>query len=616
MRKHGAVRNSRAQLEDTFSSTRVSSTSEVLEIADLLWSRLDTPLSLGLSLLAKAGQLEDLLRVEFDPGRYLAEDVDLFANDYQAISFLRKMPLDDVVSPSEREAAAWSKFQAAEIQCQQTNARFRARLRGELNTTPAVECILHLTQQKIAAWLGNLDARSWALRCRFGPGADNLTKGHCVSAYHKLSSLSSTEDFVDGAARLALSHPSWGRYLSGIHPADGHGPIGHVDIIPVPGNKITFVPKTALIDRSIAIEPRMNIFAQLGLGALIRSRLKRVGLDLDTQVPNQVLARIGSTLGTVATIDLSSASDTLARELVRDLLPLPWLTALEWVRSKSGTYRGQKIVYEKFSSMGNGYTFELESMIFYALSLSCAEYYREDKTLVRVFGDDIAYPTRSVERLVEVLSYCGFSVNTKKSFTSGVFRESCGADFLNGVNVRPYFQEETLNNVESLFRLANGIRRAACRRNLGFGYDGRYRRAWTAVIQRIPNSLRSIRGPWRVAIGPVGFDVEADDGYIASDLDEAMSSRHVRFSRHGLQGWIHPRFESRGRTTPGTDEAAVYLFALYSFRDGAEVGSKPKGQTDYCPSGVPLIPIRGSIRNRRLSVKGFSPDWPNVGAWI
>jgi len=559
------------------------------------------------------------LRVEFDPLRYLETDVKLAGDDHQAISFLRKAPLDDVVSKADREATAWSKFLEAEDVCRQTNARFRARLRGEYST-PATECILHLAQQKIAGWLGNLDARSWALRCRFGPGADNLTKGHRVSAYHKLSELSSTDDFLDGAARLALSHPSWKRYLNGVHPVDGVGPIGSVDVVVVPGNKITFVPKSALTERSIAIEPRMNIFAQLGLGALIRQRLKkRAGLDLDTQVPSQELAWVGSKFGTVATIDLSSASDTLAREVVRDLLPPLWLTALEWCRSKSGTYRAHKIVYEKFSSMGNGYTFELESMIFYALALSCAEYCREDKTLVRVFGDDIAYPTRSVDLLVEVLGYCGFSVNRRKSFTSGVFRESCGADYFNGVNVRPYLQEETLQNVETLFRLANGIRRAACRRNLGFGYDGRYRRAWVAVVQRIPSSLRSIRGPWRIAEGSRSFDVESDDGYLASDLDEAMCSRFVRFSRNGLEGWTFPRFESRGRTDVGADDAMNYLYALFSFRDGDDVPllkKKKTRATEYCPNGAPLIPIRGSSKHRRLSVKGLIPDWPSIGGWV
>lgn len=613
VKKHSAVRNSRAQLEELFSSPRSSSTLELLDVAEQLWSQLDTPLSLGLSLLSRAGQIEDILRVDFDPTRYPDWDVQTAADDHQAVAFLRKAPLEDVFSADAREAAAWNKFLEAEEQCRQTNSRFRARLRGE-TSTPAIECILHLAQQKIAAWLGTLDPRSWALRCRFGPGADNLTQGSRVSPYHKLSELSSTEDFLDGAARLALDHPSWKRYLNGIHPVVGHGPVGSVDVLAVPGNRITFVPKTALIDRSIAIEPRMNIFAQLGLGALIRSRLKRIGLDLDTQEPSRELAWVGSRFGTVATLDLSSASDTLAREVVRDLLPLPWLTALEWVRSKSGTYRlndvDHVVKYEKFSSMGNGYTFELESMIFYALALACCDYCRDDSSLVRVFGDDIAYPARSVEQLVKALEYCGFTVNPRKSFASGPFRESCGADFFNGVNVRPYFQKESLSNVESLFRLANGIRRAACRRNRNFGCDGRYRRAWVAVIQRIPSSLRLIRGPFRLKPSKHWVDVECDDGYLASELDEAMSSRWVRKAPNGLQGWYHPRLDSRGRADIGLDEALVYIYALYSSRDGSSSEHKT------APCGAPLVPIRGNSKKRRLTLEAHASEWLHVGGWL
>jgi hypothetical protein len=360
----------------------------------------------------------------------------------------------------------------------------------------------------------------------------------------------------------------------------------------------------------------MNIFAQLGLGALIRSRLKRAGLDLDTQEPSRELAWIGSCYGTVATIDLSSASDTLAREVVRDLVPLPWLTALEWVRSKSGTYSAPDgtnhvIRYEKFSSMGNGYTFELESMIFYALALSCCEVCRDDKSLVRVYGDDIAYPTKSVDLLEKVLAYCGFTVNAKKSFSSGLFRESCGADFFNGKNVRPHFQSECLSYVETLFRLANGLRRAAYRRNLGFGYYGKYRRAWISVIQRVPSSLRFVRGPWRLKSSSYGSDVECDDGYIASEYDEAMSSPLVRKAPGQWQGFFHPRMDARGKAVFADDVELVYLYALYSSRDGVSSDQSHK----YGPSGIPLIPTRGKLRKRRLTLKAHAFEWLAIGDW-
>lgn len=612
-----SMRNRVSNLRTLVRNRRVTSDSEVLDIAQLLWSKLDTPLSLGLSLLAKAGQIEDLLRVEVTPGRYLDSDWRGYADDAQAIAFLRKMPLSCGI---DRESVSWAKFLACENLCQQTNARIRYLREGAAVATPAVHAILHTAQLKISHWLGNLSAKSWALRCRFGPGADRSTDGSRVSAYHKLSRPSSTEDFSEGAAALVYSHPSWLRSLSGLSPED-HGPVPRfVDLEIVTGNKLTFVPKTALVDRSIAIEPRLNIYAQLGMGALLRQRLKRfAGLDLDDQEPSRVLAYLGSLHGTVATIDLSSASDTIALELVRELLPEPWFNAMDWCRSKVGLYTDKDginttIQYQKFSSMGNGFTFELESMIFYALSLACAEYCQDDSTQVRAYGDDIAYPVRSVEQLVEVLQFCGFEVNTRKSFSSGVFRESCGADFFNGVNVRPLYQKEHLLYVESLYRLANGIRRLAYRRNRSFGCDRLLLDVYNSVCQRIPNSLRALRGPFRTADPKrKGWtDVESDDHYLACNQDEAMVSPHVRRDPDGREGWLITRVMPAGRyvRTTYNDWGVLFSYALYSCRDGSGGESSP-----HDSYGNRLITIRGG--GPRKVVPGcFIPGFHDVGPWI
>lgn len=611
-----AMRYRLRSLQDTIRKRRVTSDKEVLEIAQLLWSQLDTPLSLGLSLLAKAGQLEDLLRIEFQPGRYLDTDVVLFRDDAQAIAFLRKMPLE--IKGIDREVAAWDKFLACEEQCRQTNARFR-HLREGASVPPAVSAILHIAQRKISRWLGDLDARSWALRCRFGPGADSSTEGSRVSSYHKLSRLSATADFAEGAAALAASHPSWERCLLRIDPEAEKCEITHLPVDIVPGNKLVFVPKTALVHRSIAVEPRMNIFAQLGLGALLRQRLKRhADLDLDTQEPSQVLAYLGSKYGTIATIDLASASDTISRELVRELLPPQWFTAMDWVRSKSGTYtvNGQTTVlnYEKFSSMGNGFTFELESMIFYALALACAEYCHDDTTCIRCFGDDVAYPVKSVDQLVEVYQFCGFSVNTKKSFSSGAFRESCGADFLNGENVRPVYLKEQLSYAESLFRLANSIRRVAYRRNHGFGCDNRLRPVWVSVIQRLPRSLRDLKGPFRPCNPSRGgwVDVESDDGYIASSQDEAMSSPYVHYALHGIEGWQYASAVATSRYESTTAEgwAVLYAHALYAGRDGNAAEDSP-----HDPEGNRKVPLRGA-GPRRVKPGLLTPGFASIGAWF
>lgn len=619
-----AMRNRRRNLERLARNVPrgLSSTEDVLEVAQLLWKQIDTPVSLKLSLLVEHGQLTDALAVEFQPSRYLDSDWTLARDDYQAISFLRKFPFE--VPGIDRSASALKKFLEAEELCRTTNIRYRDYLyRGKI--TPRVDRVINTARRKIRGWLGSLNASSWALRCRFGPGVDALNKGACVSAYHKLSHLSVTPDFRDGALGLVRSHPVWNRILAGGPDLSYNpGPCKELSFDEnlmkvVPGNRVTFVPKTALTDRSIAIEPGMNIFAQLGLGALIRGRLKRAGLDLDDQTPNQVLALRGSRNEGIATIDLSSASDTLAIEVVRDLVPEEWYVALDWCRSKTGTYlcdgKETTLRYEKFSSMGNGFTFELESMVFYALALSCADEIssgledpREtvDYSVIRSYGDDITVPTNCVKLLAEVLSFCGFLFNEQKSFSSGPFRESCGADFFNGKNIRPYFLKEFCGTAQSLFRLANGIRRAAYRRNLGYGCDSKLRPVWVHVVSRIPNSLRDLRIPFRPVPVKGWDDVESGDGGLAVNLDEALSSPYVRFNRDYMAGWLFADLQARPSSQKVGAEGweFLYLFALYSCRDGCTSETTTYDQ----------VVGRGES-GRRLRAGAFTPAWFDLGPW-
>lgn len=602
-----------AALERVAESGRLETPVEPLAVAELLWSTLDTPLSLGLSLLVRNGQIADALAVKFQPTRYLDKDVGGARDDYQAVAFLAKCPLE--ILGVDREEAALTKFVEAEEQCRTTNARFRAVREGTGTQNPRVTAVFDMAARKILSWIGpRVDARSWLLRCRFGPGADALNSGVHAQAYHKLSRLSVTTDFYEGAQAVVLSQPGWYRHQ--VMVVGENSSSAAMAMTVVPGNKVTFVPKTALIDRSIAVEPGMNIYAQLGLGALLRASLKKAGLDLDNADPNRGLAYVGSCQGTVATIDLSSASDTLAREVVRELLPDHWFLALDWVRSKVGSYkrddgRETSFRYEKFSSMGNGYTFELESMIFYALALACTEYCRDDTSFVRAFGDDITVPTGVVPLLEEVLTASGFTFNLAKSFSSGGFRESCGMDFFNGVNVRPYFLKEfPLDNVQSLYRVANGIRRAAARRNLGTGCDRKLKPVWTHLLSRIPRTFRSITAPPIPVVfrdERLAAEVEWSevDGALLSNSWEGLVSPYVTFNRDYGCGWNYCTYKGVPRSFRAADFHLLTSFALYGIRDGG---------TDLDSTTLDKIMIRGEGRAKLR--RGYAPSWPDIGEWV
>lgn len=260
--------------------------------------------------------------------------------------------------------------------------------------------------------------------------------------------------------------------------------------VAVRGSSWTTVPKTALTDRAINIEPIINSYLQKGFGSVIRSRLFDAGIDLNDQTVNQHLARLGSLYGHLATIDLSMASDTVSYNLVRDLLPWDWFEYLDSCRSPmtqmpDGTWK----ILEKFSSMGNGYTFELESLIFYSLLLVVCG----GSPNVSVYGDDLICPSEKYSEVIHALELIGFIPNSAKSFGTGLFRESCGKDYWEGVDVRPVFCKEKMS-IKEIYRLHNFFKR-------------------TLVMEYLCPVLLSFLNKDELHFGPEGFG----DGHLITD---------------------------------------------------------------------------------------------------
>lgn len=233
----------------------------------------------------------------------------------------------------------------------------------------------------------------------------------------------------------------------------------------VQGNVMFTVPKKTDIDRCACKEPDVNMFVQKGIGLFLRKSLRSIGINLNDQSINRSLARIGSMDGTLATLDLSSASDSVTTGLVATLLPVSWYTLLDSVRSPVTILPdGEAHRNEMFSSMGNGYTFELESLIFLTLTRATA-YFTGSRGRVSVYGDDIIYPSSMTTALTYVLQFFGFSVNPDKSFDSGPFRESCGGHYYNGVDITPFYVRKPVTTLVDVIHLANQLREWADPKN-------------------------------------------------------------------------------------------------------------------------------------------------------
>lgn len=131
-------------------------------------------------------------------------------------------------------------------------------------------------------------------------------------------------DHLDWTSRLDTVFPL-GDYLI---PSYSFLPELDAVMLRDPGNEIPVrvvsVPKTLKTPRIIAIEPvHMQYMQQAILGELVTEIGRHDYADdligTTDQTPNQRLAREGSEKGTLATLDLSEASDRVSNQLVRRL---------------------------------------------------------------------------------------------------------------------------------------------------------------------------------------------------------------------------------------------------------------------------------------------------------
>jgi hypothetical protein len=446
----------------------------------------DTPRALTAWLLYRHKEYGQLVSLTTDPSHYLDSSGYTFLKD-SAVSALFEKYRDFAIPGINRPEQCRLAFLEDERTCEKSNDRLRPYLSNssqELSDRHVWESLSHM-QAFVRGVLGripdDLDDS------RFGPGATFGDKGSLTTVPDKLTSRpTSTRDawwLAPLWERTAWARAQWSRPYSG--PLFSRG------------NRFTTVPKSAKKDRGIAIEPSINVYFQLGVGSVIRRALKRrAGVDLDHgQTLHRAIACEASRRGSYATIDLSSASDTVCKVLVELLVPEDWYSLLDALRSKSTFIDGRWHHLSKFSSMGNGFTFELETLIFLAIGREACRLCGCEPSQVHVYGDDILVPTEAGATCVSLLRYFGFRPNPKKTFLTGVFRESCGGDFFNGVRVRPHYLKEYPDEPQKTISLANGLSRLGSDCPPG-GYPYHFSaRSRDRAIEALPSPLRRLRGP-------------------------------------------------------------------------------------------------------------------------
>jgi hypothetical protein len=407
----------------------------------------------------------------------------------------------------------------------------------------------------------------------------------------------------------------------------------------VQGSKLVTVPKNAKTDRTICIEPDLNMYFQKGIGRVFRHRLNRWGLlKPDAQQYNAELAREGSANGRLATVDLSSASDSIHLRLLDLLLPADWCGLLEQTRSPQVVLPSGKLhLLTKVSSMGNGYTFELETLIFYAISRSLIDLLasRDMDHRCTVFGDDIIIAVELVPVLEEVLRCLGFTLNSKKTFSSGPFRESCGKHYFNGTDVTPFYIREPVDTVLRKYWAANTVRRYS---RMAWGLDSRWQPVYDGIVQTISPKFQGYKIPEGRGDGGLVVDWDearpsrASDGHDAWRVKEIVPrKKDVTLKSFGTMLKVLHVMEFPRSSPFDPDRAEMKARILGSIavalHSGQEVFELPDGwdaddlnkllflegletECETQPSKIPMP------QGYRVNSKATSQRWPSFGPWI
>lgn len=446
---------------------------------------------------------------------------------------------------------------------------------------------------------------------RTGPGASIEAKGTDFYTKFFSSPLSTTSRGLYRAMRIYYeSAPTWDEAFQLQFAQFG-------EPVVVRGNRLSFVPKTATISRTIGTEPSLNMFFQLGIGTLLAKRLRQYfGIDLATQPDiNRELARVGSLSGSLATIDLESASDSVSTALVREFVHPEWFGWMDLARSKyTQLPDGSELQLGMFSSMGNGFTFPLQTVIFCCVVSAAYQLYdlrRVDSVHVPtqvmdrssvimragetrlgnwgVFGDDIIVETQTYDAVVRLLGILGFRINADKSFYKGPFRESCGGDYFRGHQVRGVYLK-TLSTQASRYVAINRLNR------------------WSAITGiPLPRTVRRIlKG---VQFLPVPL-YENDDAGVKVPL---IHVRRVKRAGHAGGRFVYRRWANEPlRLTLG---------------DGDIVTPRGAAPRVWNPGGVLLAILRGDVDSGSISIRlgadryrakeGVTLNWdwlPTIGA--
>lgn len=417
-----------------------------------------TPLpSLGGLELVKEAERESLLRVSLHP---TPEGIDSLRRTRQLVGLLSKNPFIEGSTEDSRKDAAMAKFWKAQRRNRITTKRLNYFFRHPSRMPALLAEILGSARMDLFRLLGPcpsdtdwdrfMSAKVFSSGVVQGLASNGRSKD--TNAYAKLHPDS----------HLTTSSLCWSRFSPYAFRGYWKKLRGEQPPKVIESSRLSLQPKDAETYRVTFSEPQFNAVCQQGLSAMLSPYLQAWGITLDDQTRNSNLAKVASEIGFsergFSTIDLASASDSVTTVLVQYLLPDGWFELLDAARTHRLNVEGEEYSSPMFSSMGNNNTFPIECLVFASLTKACIRMSGSPREW-RVYGDDIIVPTGASLLLVEVLQFVGFEVNTKKSYFTGFFRESCGGNWMNGVDVTPVRLKGEISLPTERYNLFNRLQR-------------------------------------------------------------------------------------------------------------------------------------------------------------
>lgn len=475
----------------------------MLQLAKKLCLATGTPRAQMVYMLLQAGEYQQIAELTIDPHNY--NTAYSFQLDYQVTEFLRKYPdlpvnmegydnIQDYRADSavrgfyENLSTYWSK----QIDLETSNEEeWYDDVRREIS--------------EIVKGFKHIDVIP-----RHGPGATLSHRGREATAFHKFDGI------VSGSKRVIET--------LGI-PVDS-SEIDYTDY-----TVARWVPKTALSLRNISFSPSIDMMYQLALNdALAELYEINVGYSIkanDWKIlateHHKTLAIKGSADGSVATIDLKNGSDNVLIYHVDTFFKhepeLYWFMNL--VRTRRIHVEDRIMNSPVFAPQGAGHCFMVETILFLAVVRSVSKKYAS------AYGDDVLCESEAFEEVINRFKRLKFDINTRKTYNSSYFRESCGTDAFNGCSVWVYrhkkksiesqlnkaqklvtrewmnratfrsvmnktkergYYEKINIDLRSVYAVLNGMRRSGCRNGVWFN-EG-CRAVWQEILSRVPKGLR------------------------------------------------------------------------------------------------------------------------------